>query len=155
MERDPYREFGKITAVKAEEFRGDGGEPNTVWVTWEAEGTGQGFGGLMLDKKGIKVFLDMLCDTFGTRIPEQLVGKPCYALRAFGGWNEPIWGLESGETGRRFTLKSFRTAMGYEAPSRFEETTKSLKSSIAMHERRAAEDRLTLNNLKKTYKDWD
>lgn len=154
-DRDPYREAGKISYVKAEDYRGEGGKPNTVWVGVDMDGTFQGFGGLCLEPKDIKIFLQELQSAFGVKNQEDLVGQKCYALRAFPTWNEPIWGIESVKTGRAVTLKTLRKAMGYPSPDRLEETKKSLESSISMHERRATEDRLALRKIHASYKDWD
>lgn len=127
-----HREEATITKVVVENFReGPDAEPNTVNVWLEFAGGGASmFGGLALDLDGINVFLSMLMATLGVSKQENLVGQKCVALRSFGGFQEPIEGIESRTAGRRFTIRSFRKAMNFPAPSNLEQRTARLKLDI-------------------------
>jgi hypothetical protein len=101
-----YREDGKIVSIFA------GKEDHgilTVGLGVEFRTGHQGFGGLAFDNDGIKkkAFLADLCAVFGVSDHEQLVGRPCVALRCFDTWNSPIEGLES-TSGKRFVLTDWR-----------------------------------------------
>lgn len=151
-----HRETGKIKKVAAEDWRGEGSEPNTVNVDIEFNGGSyQSFGGLALDKADQGAFISLLMATFGVSRQEDLVGQECVALRPFGRFNESIEGLESVKTSRKFTIRGFRRAVGYPAPSRIESEEKSLRSEIARAEQRIADSKQALKRLKDNYIEWD
>ena len=151
---DSHRERGTIAKVRVEDFRGDGDKPNTVNVGIEFKSSYQGFGGLMLDEKNIKEFVSQLCYTFGVKKESELAGKECFALRAFSTWNEPIVGLESVDTGRKFTVMAFRTSQGFESPTAYESEVKSLKNRIASAERQISDAENRLQKLASDYVEW-
>lgn len=47
-------------------------------------------------------FMAAIVAVFGVQTPDELVGKPCFALRIFGDAADPIEGIESGD-GNRLT----------------------------------------------------
>lgn len=122
-------------------------------------GTHQGFGGLCLDPESLKAFVAELCEAFGVRDREALVGQRCYALRALGEWNEPIERLESLGTGRRFTITGFRRRhYPKHATSRLEDEIRSARGEIEWAQRRANEARERLARLESNesgYVDWE
>jgi hypothetical protein len=152
-----HREEAVITKVVVENFReGPDAEPNTVNVWLEFGGGGASmFGGLALDRDGINVFISMLMATLGVSKQEDLVGQKCIALRSFGGFQEAIEGLESRTAGRRFTIRSFRKAMNFPAPSNLEQRTQRLKDDIARAERQIKEDKLRLKQVADNYVEFN
>lgn len=155
-ERDQHHELGKIDYVKVENWRGEG-EPNTVMIGIDLDaGCHQGYGGLHLPDASARAnFLRMLRWTFGVDGNSDLKGQKCYVLRSFTGWNEPIIGLESVETGRSMTTNQFCALEGYKVENALVKRKESILSSIEHHKRRIADDERTLKNLEADYKEWD
>jgi len=81
----------------------------TCSVGIEFKGSYQSFGNLCLTKDDSNDYLELftkdICNVFGVNDYNDLVGKECYALRCFEGWNESIEGLETLD-GKRFTITS-------------------------------------------------
>lgn len=152
-----HREEGVITQVKIENYRGEKGPPNTVSIHIRfVEGGAQNFGGLMIPSKiEIETYLSMVCLTFGVKEWKDLLGQECYALRAFSGWNEPIHGLESVTTGRKFTNNQFRKFMEYPHESMIIEEKQRLERRIVNAENDLQRFRKDLDDLKKNYVEWD
>ncbi len=152
-----HREEAVIDYVSVENFRGGKeGEPNTVNMGMKMGGCHQGFGGLSLpDKKLQDAFLETVMMVFGVTKPSDLVGKRCYVLRAFSGWNEPIAGLESLDGKKRMTINGFRKAMGFEVDNRFKEEEKSLRQDILRYKERIESARHRLKTMDDDYVEWD
>ncbi len=155
---DYHREQCKIIKVVAENFReGAGAEPNTVSVWLETKGGSQMmFGGLVLnDKDMINSFLAQLMAVFGVSRVDDLIGKQAIALRSWGGFQEDIEGLENETAGRRMTVRSYRRAMNFAAPSRLEQKTAEIKQRIEALKRdlKNAEERL--KKVKENYVEWN
>jgi len=152
---DRFREFARIDSVRIENFR-DGDVPNTVWVYLDFDGAGQGFGGLYLPEKHHRdLFLSSLRETCGVKSDKELLGQPVFALKNFGGWNDPIDALESGSTGKIFSIRAFREAItGQKQPSALEDKKNELRLSIEHLERRLRQVRLELESVESRYKEW-
>lgn len=153
---DPFRTPATISAVK-HYFEDHVGQMSSyVFCDYDDGGT-QGFGGLALGPKGgalEKQWERELMTTFGVVRFDSLVGKRCYVLRCFDQWNATMEGLEA-ENGNRFTVRGFvKRHLGVDRDP-LEQEQESLRSSIAMHERRAAEDKLSLSRVRKGYKSWE
>jgi hypothetical protein len=153
--KDSHKEPGTIAKVRIENFRDDGADPNTVNVGIEFKGSYQGFGGLMLPTKALQdAFVNQLMSAFGVRKIQELAGKECFALRSFSTWNSPIVGLESVDTGRRFTISAFRKSQGFNSPTPYEEEVESLNLHIASAERQIADSKKRLAVLASDYVAW-
>ena len=152
--KDPRREQGVIAKVRVEGVRDDP-EPATVWVGVEFKSSYQGFGGLYLpDAKSREAFIEQLCKAFGVKTKEELVGKECLGLRAFSTWNEPICGLESIDTGKRFTIRNFRKSQGFGDRTRYEEEVESLENDIDRSLERIEQCKARLKTLQEDYMEW-
>jgi len=160
LEPDRTRERGKIRKVSVEENHGF----KTVWCSIEFGCAVQGFGGLALQKWDgddnagglvFEAYARDLCAAFGVRQLEDLEGKECFALRCFDTWNEPIEGLESVETGRRFLHSVWRRTQFGSGPTPLEDKIESLESAARSGERRAAEARNALKTVRARYVDWE
>jgi hypothetical protein len=152
--KDGKREFGTISSVKS------GKEDHdilTCSVGVDFSGGHQGFGNLILDEDLIVSFERELCEAFGVRATKELVGKKCFALRCFGHWNDNIEGLESLDTGKRFTLNGWRkrNVKNFEVISPLEQRKKSLHANIEWARRRIADSELELARIDKEYTSWD
>lgn len=99
------REKGKIASVSY--GRDHDHDVLTFWAMIEFPGSGQGFGGIVLDEKLGPDFRREICRVFEVATVNDLVGLDCYALRCFAINNEPIEGLEA-MSGQRFTLNAWR-----------------------------------------------
>lgn len=100
-------------------------------------GWAQGFGNLVLDEVTLPVFRQRVCAVFGTTDFESLAGRPCVALYAFNGWNQPIEGLR-GPCGD-FTLTDFRRSLNPQAPSAVEVRRQELSDRVRTLERSVRE----------------
>lgn len=150
MTEDRTREPGTIEKVQVgEEDRGI-----LTWIFIDFVGTGQGFGGLILDPGSVKVWKQSLCRTFDVERYEDLVGKKCFALRNWPTWGADIEGLES-ESGKRFTLHAFRRFLWPEKdwdPLKLKKDA--CEREVALLERRLNEARVALRNVAIGYKEW-
>jgi len=152
MITDRHRVRGRITAIEGpHEDRGF----TTTWVSLAFGCTIQGFGGLMLDAALADDYVRDLCVAFGVRGMDELVGKECDALYSFGSFNEPIEGLESVDTGRRFLHNAWRKKHFPETESTFEQERDRIKKTIACTKRRLAEEQERLARLADNYVDWE
>lgn len=152
---EKHRQLGMITSAKEANWRGEDGPPNTVWVYLDFDGSGQGFGGLALqDNKGRQAYISQLCATFGVSTLDQLAGKKCYALRSFSGWGGTIEGLESVDTGTRFTFTNYRRSRGYDAPSPLDEALKGVLSDVLRAQKVLREAEARVAELKADYVEW-
>lgn len=115
---DDERQLGKVEKVDL--FREDHG-CLTIYVHLRFKGSGQGFGGYVLDasdrarerRVGTAMGLDFvlrLLDLFGVDRLEEIRGRYVYALRS-GGWNGQIIGLELPEPdgSARFMVADWRS----------------------------------------------
>lgn len=150
------REPGIIASARAGSCF-DSDKANTVWCQIELKGSSQGFGGYYLDTKDLLIAYEQeLARTFGCRTLKELVGKSCYALRHFGHFNDTIVGLESAETGKRFTIYQFRRDMNLPGADKdpLEEKVKQLQSEVEWAQRRLKEAQLDLKNVRNLFKEW-
>jgi hypothetical protein len=113
--QDGRRELGTIESA---EIRDTDHGCLSVEVYIKFRGSGQSFGGLALqhlddnnkpeDDKLINDYIKSLCETFGVQSLKDLAGLKCYALRPTDNLNEYIVGIESVNTGKRFTHYAWR-----------------------------------------------
>lgn len=110
MKDDPFRRSGVIETVKHYFEDHVGQWTSYVFVKYDKFGT-QGFGGYGHGReKGNPLdgaYVRELCSAFGVRKLDDLVGKRCIALFEEKGFNAMSRGLESEETGRRFTIRGW------------------------------------------------
>ena len=150
---DGQKELGKIVSVDVSH---ESDERPSVWVIVKFKGSGQGFGGLYLNtEKLLESFVNSLMQPFNADYVEDLVGKKCYALRCWGHHNDSIVGLESFDTGRRFTIDGWRKKMGFKFKNPLESRRDSLNLDIDSARRRIKECEKTLKTLEDNYIDWD
>lgn len=151
---DAYREHGTINSVK-----GPHTEDHGILTTWVfidfTKGCSQGFGGIMLDAKLAESYTKDLCAAFGVKTIEDLAGKKCYALKSFSGWNEPIEGIESADTGCRFLHNRWRKKHFMDTTDVLSNRKKSVENEISFLNRRLDEEKLKLTKLSKDFVDWD
>ena len=115
----------------------------------------QGFGGLCLgEKKYADDYVATLCKAFGVKKLKELIGKKCFLLYSFGDLNEPIEGLESIDTGKRFLHNEWRKKHWPETKSTFKQEVERIESTISWTKRRMMEAQKRLTTLKSKYKDW-
>ena len=96
-----------------------------------------------------------VCAAFGVPTWDDLVEKKCYALKNFGGYGDSIDGIESVDTGFKFTHYKWRKNMFPEqTKDPFEERSESIKASISNMERNLISKKNELANLKSKYKAW-
>ncbi len=151
MSRNGKRELGTISYVKYGTEASDG-RWFTVSLGIEFEGFHQGFGGLALDaeKYGPDYVAD-LCKTFNVKDYKKLAGKKCYALRLTDGWNETIEGLESVDTGLRFTHTEWRRKHWPDTPSPLEARKAEIRERAAALRRRADQAERELAEIDSDY----
>ena len=153
MNEDQKRERGVIESVFS------GREPDHDVITCSLHidfgGGCQGFGNLILNDRLLPLFVSALCETFGVATFEDLKGKECFALRCWGFHSDCIEGVESVDTGKRFTIHGWRTSVGVKGVnSPLESRKQYLLNDLASHERRAQEILHTLHTLDEDYTDW-
>lgn len=153
-----HREWAIIESVKLEAYRGGPYDPpDTAWIFLKFGSSGQSFGGLYLkEKEMVDGWVKHFTEAFGVKKYESLVGKECYALRSFDGWNEPIHGLQTLDGHRTVTINTFRESVGI----RVEETEiqrriKVIKSGIERQKRSIEEDEARLKKIGDNYVEWD
>ena len=129
---------------------------NTLWLSIEFPGSSQGFGGLALDDHRLAIsFCHELCKAFDASGVRQLEGMACFALRCWGTNNDPIVGLESVDTGKRFTLVGWRRRQGFADPGELARQTEHLRNELAWAKRRAAELEHEIEVVAYGYTDWE
>jgi hypothetical protein len=92
--------------------------------------------------------------TFDVANEEDLVGKKCYVLRSFPGWNESIVGLEA-PSGKRFLSYVWARSVGSTTETILESRKESLRSSIKCHEDAVRRNKKELANLNENFVDWE
>lgn len=127
----------------------------TTWITIKFdEGGQQGFGGLILDAKTNKDFIQKICKLFYVTDLKELHGKKCNALFSFGRWNETMEGLEN-SYGERFTLYSFRKKhWPDDVKNPFDAEKERLQKEVERHQAAVKEARERIKKLKAGYTDW-
>ena len=101
----------------------------SVDVYVELGSSGQGMSGVRLDDGPLRdSYIADLCAAFGVRDLDALVGREGYALYAFGGWNEPIDGLE-GPCGV-FSINAWQRKHFPETPTLVEERRQQLERAV-------------------------
>lgn len=152
---DKHRQLGTIVRAEEADWRSEGAPPNTVWVNLDFGGSGQSFGGLALKSaESRQSFIGELCAVFGVSTLDQLVGKQCYALRSFSDWGAKIEGLESVDTGNRFTVTGYRLSRGYDAPNPLDEALKGVLSDVLRAQKVLKEAEARVAGLKADYVEW-
>lgn len=158
-EYQEYREANKREEGVIESIfvgKEDHGIPTVQLMVSATRGGFQGFGGLALtDSKAMEGFQKSLCETFGVNNIQDIKGKKCYALRCFGFLNDTIEGLESVDTGKRFTITSWRNMMGYKSPNPLEQRRERLTNDIKWANRQIRECQAELSLLDSEYTDWE
>lgn len=151
MSDDRRRELGRIEKIF------DGPEDHgidTVSIGVDFGSAHQAFGNLCLGKYRDS-FVKELCETFGVGSIVELEGKECFALRCWGFWNDTIEGLESVETGRRFTITGWRKRNKIPGPeSPLAARKESLTREILFLDRKKAQLTSELNDIRIDYEDW-
>lgn len=149
------RQLGTITSVHY------GKEDHgilTIWLQIDFEGSLQGFGGICLGdtkKHPISVsYHDALCRCLQVKKIEDAVGKKVYALRCWGGFNEPIEGIENVVTDVRFIHWRWREEHLGKHETPLDSRTVSLRSTLAHTRRRVVEIEKELDNIQVGYKQW-
>lgn len=152
---DRHRVPAVIESVKGPHTE-DHGILTTMVTVKAGYGYHQGFGGLCLDKGKIaNSYVSALCKAFDVKTMDELVGKKCFALYCFGEHNEPIEGLESADTGRRFLHNAWRKKHFPETVNTLAQKIESIRSTIAWAKRRVVEEEARLAALKSHYVDWE
>jgi len=96
-----------------------------------------------------------MCEAFGVDDYKKLAGKEGFALYSFGKHNELIEGLESKETGRRFTnTKWARATFGNAIEDPLTSAKHRLQMELHTLERRRVELARELVELPSKYVDW-
>lgn len=151
------REPGTITSARFGSCS-DSPTHDTVWCQIDLHNGGtQGFGGYYLnDKDLLKAFERELTRAFGCRALKELAGKRCYALRHFGHLNDTIVGLESVDTGKRFTIYQFRRDMNLPGADKdpLEERVERCRKEVEWAKGRLEEAQLDLKNVRNLFKEW-
>ena len=98
----------------------------------------------------LRDFVRLLSETFGLDdvYPRGglLTGKRCFALRCWGG-DDSIYGIESEDTGKRFTRADWKRHLGVEVPSPFELERRRVNAEIRGLEGRVMERRQWLTRI--------
>ena len=150
-----YRVAGVVESVSKPAIEDHG--ILTMYVTIAlngGKGSHQGFGGLALNNKIVNSYVRELCETFDVLNLSDLKGKKCFALYSFDSLNEPIEGLESLDTGKRFLHNVWRKKHFPETGSVLYQKRESLCLSLACAERRVLELREKLSKLEDEFVDW-
>lgn len=156
--RDPHYSPGKIRGVNHYFEDRIGQMSSYIYIDYDDGGT-QGFGGIALgpkDGKFEKAWVRELCLHFEVSKLEELVGLKCHVLRCWDEWNTTIDGIEA-PNGSRFTIRGFlkRNLKDYQETSAFADKAESIQREISFLERRIAEERTRMRNMRKKYKAWD
>ena len=118
MREDSKRELGKVESIY---FGREGHGIMTFWVHLDFGDSGQGFGGIVLDKynektkeregtaHGMDLYMQLL-DFFGVEELHKAKGTAVYALRKDGTYGKSIMALERTkfEGGKVFSLDEWR-----------------------------------------------
>lgn len=153
---DYTRQLATIKSARTDNDRG-----SSIWVHVEGRGWGQGFGGLYLGNGEentsalFKDYLRDLCNTFHVESLDDLAGKACYVLRCFDTWGADIEGLESVDTGQRFTHTAWRKKHFPDAPNPLERAVRRHETNIEYHNREAAREREALGTVWQRYRSWE
>lgn len=130
-----------------------------IIINYTDGGCTQGFGNLNLgsgknNKKLSEQYISDICYTFGVSKLKDLLDKRCFALFNFGRYNETIEGLESFDTGLRFTHTGWRKKVLGKVDSPFEAEKKRIEESIERAKAGIERDKQRLASLSKEYKSW-
>lgn len=150
---DRHRVKGKVVSVSPPHNNDHGGL--TTWVHLVFDDGNQGFGGLILDKQLAVDYVNDMCSALGVGSMEEMVGQEYYVLYSFGRYNEPIEGLESVTTGKRFLHNVWRKKYFPKTQSVFEQEYDRIHGMIEWAKRRVNEEQHKIVNLKKEYVDWE
>lgn len=151
---DKHRKPGAVRSVSPPFIEDHGILTTNVYVDLDECGT-QGFGGLALNPILAKDYVARLCATFGVKDMSALVGKKCYALYSFDGFNELIEGLESADTGHRFLHNAWRRLHFPETKSVYAQKVESIQREIAHLRSRCADEEARLMRLRASHVDWE
>ncbi len=146
------KELGTIT--KAEIYVEDHGIL-TSSILIDFKGSFQSFGGLALSKEVSSDYISSVCEIFGVKSLDDLVGKQCYALRNSNSWGEMIEGLESLD-GKRFTHYSWRKRLFPEHTKHpLEEKKNRIINLIGSLKRQLADAEHNLLVIEDNFIDWE
>ncbi|MBX3216911.1 MAG: hypothetical protein KF850_33070 [Labilithrix sp.] len=148
--KEEHRQYGTIESVRTGD---EDGRWETTWLFVKFGGSVQGFGGYFLKEHREKWNAE-LCALFGVSKLDELVGKRCWALRCFSGWNEPIEGLENAEGQRFVATDFFRRHLSKPVESVIAKRRESIESSIASLTRRINDETRILARLESDYVEW-
>lgn len=149
--------LGVLTEASGPEIEPDHGILTTRITFKSADGWYQGFGNICLDKKSGSDFVKELCSTFGVTYIKDIIGKRCYALYSFGRYNDPIDGLLSVDTGKKFVIDTWRRKYWPAKVSKnklFDEQER-IQGQIAYFEQRIQECKQELKRLPETFYNWE
>jgi hypothetical protein len=112
------------------------------------------FGMLCLDEKTGPDFVKSLCEVFGVRDPEALIGMECYTLSCFPFTSEPYEGLEA-PSGLRFLISEWRKKHHADAPvSPLVARRERMRANAVSHRSVAGQIERDANHLEENYIDW-
>lgn len=116
-------------------------------------GSQQSFGGLSLDATVGPDYVRSICELFAVERLDDVIGKPCIALRCFTEWNTPIEGLEVPD-GRRFILTAWRRKHFPQTEDPLTAKTGRIRQEIVFLERRLREETNALRTVTSNYHEW-
>ena len=149
--KEAHRQHGTIESVRTGDD--DGRMVTTYLFINLTNGGRQGFGGYVLNENAEK-WNGEICALFGVATLDDLVGKHCWALRAFSGWSENIEGIEASD-GKRFVATDFwRRTLTEPVPDPLEKARESCQREIAHFTRRINEETRRLAGLEMDYVEW-
>lgn len=149
--------LGVLTEASGPEIEPDHGILTTRIMFKAASGYHQGFGNICLDKKSGPDFVEELCHTFGVTHIRNIVGKRCFALYSFGRYNDPIDGLLSVDTGKKFVIDTWRRKHWPTKVSKNKlvDEQERIRGQIAHFEQRIQEYKQELKRLPETFYNWE
>lgn len=158
--KDEFRKPGVIESVKHYFEDHVGQWTSYVFVKYDDYGT-QGFGGYGQGREEDdplnRAYVRELCETFGVKRFDDLVGKRCVALFEEKGYNAYSRGLEDEETGKRFTVRGWliRNLPSYKDVSTYETKMKDLDRDVRRAEETLRRIREERDNLRPSdVRDW-
>jgi hypothetical protein len=152
-ERDPFHEGGVLGKPYFDADRN-----GMLVIPWSSGCVRQSFISPWLApaSEHRKSYVADLCAVFATSDLMELEGKEAFALRNFDFLNEPIEGLESLVTGRRFTVMGWARRVGVDdGQNRLEQRRARTRSQIDQLRQRISEEERRLGTLERHYRNWE
>jgi hypothetical protein len=124
----------------------------TCNIYLDIKGGIQSFGGVNLNKESGLRFQREICSLFGVTDIQQITGKECIALFSFGGYSEPVEGIET--IRGRLTLTSFIRKSNPKFKSPLDREKDRLFQEIDRSVQKIIEASKKIETLDETYFDW-